>query len=870
MPSRAPLFLPSIAFAAGAAIQMMLPGAAWQIWFFAACICFCGWWSLQRTQNTAYQRSASFVLLLFICFGASTHSALVASTQQLTRDDISNLPVIQATHGAAVWTGTIVTRPRAVAGKNPAMHLQSTSFIVYVDYATISGIQKAVHGPVYVRLTERGSPGRPYRSWMRGDTVHLTGALSEPRHARNPGEIDEAGWLSNQNISWIFRGEAQQCRNVPGVTKSWTAWAAALAEQAREWTRNRLTMGIEQDPATCDLLSGMILGARQLEDPALSQAFRKTGTYHIFAVSGQNVMMVAAVGTFTLWILGINTYRWAVAFVPGVIGYCAMTGFEPSVVRAMVMTCVLLLGSSAGLPVSALNTWALSLISFLTLDPKSLLDIGFQLSFAVVLSLILMTQILYDALFPANPEAISPTPSTGLPRWLDRIIANATLMLASSLAAWMGSFPLSVWHFHQISFIALLANIPVVIIAGAIVTLGTVSVCVSVLSSTLTIWLNSLNLLLCKALTGTVLVFASVPGGSVNVPGLDAPWYPSHPHILMLDGGPGTGGSAIIRYKGRTWLINPGREAAYRSITAPVLRAWGVNYLEAIVSTELTQKQTGAAEQILSAHEFPPAMWLIPAGGTRSPFYSRFLKDWTAQGCKLDSLTRKWLPGKVKNLPATVFEDIGPTLESIKTAGPRVVVASSGRRFDIDSDFSITVLSPDMNATLAQRAENRSIVLLLQYKQRKLLWAGRIHPDIQSAILTRYPGIACDILVQAWNPLVGELQKEWIHALRPTHIVRPASDGQTFHLLDSTIAGLPEAERPKLWYQDETGALHITMASEAITLKPFITGSGQHPVKPVLPPINLPDYYRQLELEDMDREKELTAPESPYESGADD
>ncbi|PTX92041.1 hypothetical protein DB346_24135 [Verrucomicrobia bacterium LW23] len=921
-PLPAPLFLTAVAFATGVGVAIAAragaSGPAGAIpWVVAALISFGLWWLRSgrvasagegETPSAAYGASVTWGIphavaltmpcfLLFVACAGSAHTALLASLQTLDRQNIANLSMDRAMHGSASWTGTIVTRVRSGEVRSGGTRVRTAAFGVYVERADWTGTTTAkpqpMHGLVYVRLVERLDPAAPAGGaapWARGDVIRLTGPLAEPRRPRNPGEMDEAAWLRNQGIAWIFRGNAEACKPAHLEGRSWLSSTTAWCEAAREETRRRLTLGLEQRPDIADLLSGMVLGTSSLEDPFLSQAFRRTGTYHVFAVSGQNVMMVATVAIALLWLLRFNTYRWSVVCIPLVVAYCAMTGFEASVVRAMVMACVILVAYTYALPVSALNTWAAAMLVFLLGDPNALVDIGFQLSFAVVLAIIVLSPPLYRRIpRPWHDPNVMLIDNLGSPQAWGRAALNGmALMLAASVAAWVGSLPLMMWHFHQISLIALLANVPVVMLAGFIVTTGTIAVCVSLLSLTVAMWLNQVNLLLCTCLIATVQFFAAVPGGSLNVAGLGAPsWFSTQPHVLLMDTGPGTGGSAILYYRGRTWLINPGRNAAWHGVASPALRAWGVNALDVVVSTELTQKQCGAAEALLTAGEFAPGTWIVPPGGTRSPFYAGFLKSCEARGYALDPALLPWLPIKLRNKMsresfglwtgrrgqvAAAFAGAPGPAGDVAEKGAGAMRLRSWRRdvFVFDEDFRITVLSPQVIApeipgwvpgyrfpvagqkpVTSPRAENRGLVLLLEYKETRVLWAGRVAPEVQAEILARHPEVRCDVLIQAWNPANAQLQQEWLEAMGVKEVLRPASEGHLFRL-EAPGAG---RRMVPVRYQDETGALHVRMESQAVVVQDFIRGESRLPAVSPLPPVHLQDYYRELEMEDAEAEQ---------------
>ncbi len=149
-------------------------------------------------------------------------------------------------------------------------------------------------------------------------------------------------------------------------------------------------IGLEDDPRTADFLAGMLIGYRQQIPRDIEQDFRRTGTIHVFAVSGQNIAEMFVVALILLQLVGLVRWRWAWTIAPIVLLYCLLTGSPASAVRATVMALAILLAWRLGRPLNALACWSLAFLALLIWNPLILLDPGAQLSFALVLSLILI------------------------------------------------------------------------------------------------------------------------------------------------------------------------------------------------------------------------------------------------------------------------------------------------------------------------------------------------------------------------------------------------------------------------------------------------------------------------------------------------
>ena len=182
-----------------------------------------------------------------------------------------------------------------------------------------------------------------------------------------------------------------------------------LSFRARDWAYERLQIGLEDDPRMADFLAGMLIGYRQEIPADIEQDFRRTGTMHVFAVSGQNIAEMFVVAIILLQLCGLVRWRWAWMVAPLVLLYCLLTGSPASAVRATVMALAVLLAWRLGRPLNALGCWSLAFLAMLIWNPAIMLDFGAQLSFAIVLGLILFAPPLTRWLVrPFAPDPFLP------------------------------------------------------------------------------------------------------------------------------------------------------------------------------------------------------------------------------------------------------------------------------------------------------------------------------------------------------------------------------------------------------------------------------------------------------------------------------
>ncbi len=338
-----------------------------------------------------------------------------------------------------------------------------------------------------------------------GDRVAFSGVLRAPRPPRNPGAFDSRAYAARRGISGtVFLSGPDDVhllgRNQGHPLLSW------VVLPVRRATRATIERDLSGNPSA--LLKGILLGDRQAFPQGLLDDFTATGLTHTLAVSGFNVGIVALVGFTLLRALSLRRLLTAVAVILLLILYAFVTGLSPSVVRATLMACVLIVGAALERDVDVLNTLGLSAALLLAVWPLSLFDPGFQLSFAATLSLIVLSRPLLS-LLPDRPDPA---------RW--KVWLGAPF--AVSLAAQIGSLPVVAYHFQTLSLASFVANLPVAPLVSASTVLGLLSAMVGPLSPALSTLINGANYLLLKAFLFTVHLFAQIPCAVLTVP--RPPW----------------------------------------------------------------------------------------------------------------------------------------------------------------------------------------------------------------------------------------------------------------------------------------------------------------------------------------------------------
>ncbi|MDZ4221489.1 MAG: ComEC/Rec2 family competence protein, partial [Patescibacteria group bacterium] len=192
-------------------------------------------------------------------------------------------------------------------------------------------------------------------------------------------------------------------------------------------------------------LAGLLVGARRGIPEYLLEAFNRTGTTHIIAISGSNITIIAAVIIGFLQYLGVHRRRAFWYITAGIIIFVIMTGATASVVRAGIMGIFVLLARQLGRASRATNALVFTAFVMLLINPKILIfDAGFQLSFLATVGLVYINPIL-QKYAKALPE-----------------VFGVKEALVTTISAMITTTPLILYQFGRLSIVAPLANILII------------------------------------------------------------------------------------------------------------------------------------------------------------------------------------------------------------------------------------------------------------------------------------------------------------------------------------------------------------------------------------------------------------------------
>lgn len=410
-------------------------------------------------------------------------------------------------------------------------------------------------------------------------------------------------------LAWILAWMWTEGYDDGPDAESLTPWAASI----RLWFHDRAA-GFGGDGGA--LVPGVVLGDTSAVPESLAEAMRVTSLTHLMAVSGSNCAVVTGLA-FGLAVLCGWTLAWrVVAAATALVAFVVLVGPEPSVLRAAAMASIGLFALARGTPIAGVTTLCVAILACLAVDPTLSHSVGFALSVAATLGLLILVRPLTEKL------------SRFVPRWLATV---AAIPLSASIACQPILFLLAPY----VPTYGILANaladplVPVATVAGLLAIIVSpipwlstgllgiawlVTTCIGSLARTLSalpfaripwpagvlggalglmvsvgVWLwitgRGGSRTLWISLGGATLALSLTAGGSVLA------WATAPAHWSWAQCDVGQGDAVVVRDSGKVALIDAGRdEPALREC----LTRLGIDRIDLLVLTHFDIDHVGA------------------------------------------------------------------------------------------------------------------------------------------------------------------------------------------------------------------------------------------------------------------------------------
>jgi len=288
--------------------------------------------------------------------------------------------------------------------------------------------------------------------WHPGDRLTLRTIPRTVKNNGNPCEFNYKRYMEGQGIRYFgfFREEDLiSCKSPPGRSLREISLIGA-----RKMTDAFAAAGLSGDDL--GLVTALTIGEKDLLDRELLTSFSRAGAMHIMAVSGLHVGMISLCLSSLLFFLRRRLIIVKVIIVlTGLWAFAFLTGLSPSVLRATIMFSFLQAGKLLNRPGNNMNILLASAFLLVIARPAVLFEAGFQLSYLAVAFIIAFYEPLYKILRTKN-----------------KILDWLWQMVAVSLVAQAGTFPLTVRLFNIFPLLFLVTNIVIIPVSFAVIVLA--------------------------------------------------------------------------------------------------------------------------------------------------------------------------------------------------------------------------------------------------------------------------------------------------------------------------------------------------------------------------------------------------------------
>jgi len=690
--------------------------------------------------------------------------------------------------------------------RSPSRGLECDYLYMKISRVVIQGRVKKVGGKL--RLTVPHSSEFPtYPDWCVHDEIKVSAKLSSSSGYQNFAPSPLEKHLKSQLIH--RRAHTKSPLLVQKIKPGYRLSPLRLISLIRKAFQKK----IEEHFASKDgklspqgaILEALMLGERGRIPDDILHSLQKGGIFHLFAISGAHIAIVSFL-LFSLFRLFRIPERMSfVAIIVFLLFFALLVEGRPSVARATTMAIVYLIGKLIWRDISLINTISFSAFLLLVVNPFNLATLGFQLTFAATLAIILF-----------YPPIIKRLP---------RLPLRFSEILSLSLTAQIGVLPIVAHAFNRVTFSALILNYAAIPLVAIIMAIGYLWMPLALVSGPLAQPLVPVLNLLTEALQQTPVLLNFAPALSFRIPTPHwwtiagyfsclalflIPWkdkkprwilsfcylaffliliiYPfsqrtKHFTVTFID--VGQGDAALLEFPGTTKMLIDGGGTPEDTFDVG----------EKVVSPFLWRKGIKKIDYLVLTHAHPDHMNGLKA---------------VARNFKIENYCESFSP-----------EDSDPYDQLMHTLSSRVTKRRifSGHTASVGSAH-IRVLHPARKEPLTRQVHNnQSLVLQITYGQHSFLLTGDIEKEIESKILESQTAVASTVLKSPHHASLSSSTMPFLKSVSPEIVVISVGKGSWYGLPHPGVLERYECIGASVYRTDIHGAIEITSDMQRISVR---------------------------------------------------
>ena len=603
-----------------------------------------------------------------------------------------------------------------------------------------------------------------------GDRFVAIAKHSTPTAPMNEGDVDFARYeRSRRRLSRIVV-EQPECVRV--VDRGRLPWLQVFVLAMRSQVESLCLRQVSDESA--GLAAAMLIGSRDLVDPEQSDLFLVTGTIHLLAISGLNVGVFVSLFWLLdrLSLLGPRTVFLGTCL--GAVLYAVLVGGEAPVVRASVLVCVMAFAIGVQRNSNSWNALSAAVLVISIFQPLAILEVGTQLSFLSVGTLIYFARRSPELVEPLDRLIAETRPwHVRFFRWIAQEIRS---VLWINLVIWIVTTPLVWLHFHIVSPISILLNLPAILFSHVVMWSGIATIAAGSINETLAApFSQSLSRSIDLAMW-SLARSASIYGSHAWLP--SPPWWwvsvfyvaivlfailpalrPRRFTLLSL---------VVVWFAISLWLPNLSRTDKLRVSFLSV--GHGLSVLVEAPNGKTVLYDCGSLSPPRSnARAISGALWARGISRIDAVILSHADVD---HFNTLPEILKRFSVGTVYVSPVMLESRSPALLETVRAIESHKVPIReirAGDRLSVDPQMRVETLHPTRRGILGTDNEN-SLVILLEHKNQRILLTGDLEQRGLSQLLDEEP-IAVDVLLAPHHGSVRENPRAILEWANPKHVV---------------------------------------------------------------------------------------------------
>ncbi len=654
--------------------------------------------------------------------------------------------------------------------------------------------------------------------WLVGRRVRAPATVRRPAHYLNPGVPDDRVALARRGLTLV--GSVKSGALVEVLAQG--TWREELASRLRAHVRRTLDAHVAiRDPTSAAVATAILIGDRAGLDVDVEHRLQKAGTYHVIAISGGNIAILAAVLLTLARLAGLRPVISGPVVAIALVAHASLVGAGAAVVRATAMAVIYLGLRAIDQSAWSVNALAAACAGVLVVSPLSIVDPGFLLSAGATAGILIVAGRL---------------PGASSAGWR-RVVAG---VVGASLAVEVVLLPIAATLFGRVTLAGLALNLAAVPLMAVVQGSATLTVAAADAAPFVAAASGRVTAIAARALVGSADLVEWAPWLAIRTPAPHAAVAASYlAAILVLAAWPHLPRTRLSGFRRlrRAAFVLAG-SMAFVILTAPSTWRWP---WRADGQLRIVALDVGQGDATLI--EFPDgSRWLVDAGGlagqSRYDIGARVVAPalWHRGVGRLDTLVLTHGDPDHVGGAASVIDDFRPAIHDGVPVPAHLPlrqlmdVATSARRpwttvrrGDVRrvGRSEVRVWHPAPPDWERQRVRNDdSVVLEVRYGDVSVVLPGDISAEVERELAVLIPPSRHRVLKAAHHGSATSTSDEWLDALRPEVVVISCGrDNRYGHPAPAVLRRLEE-RRIEVRRTDLEGQIVVETDGAAITTRP--------------------------------------------------